>query len=77
MGKTSLESKTIADEEAATGDNTFYSAGLGAKYVLNNGFGIRAILDYYSSNETYTFDDSTDSRTLSGPRVQFGLSYRF
>lgn len=60
------------------GTNTFFSAGVGAKYVLTNGFGVRALLDYYSSSETYDFGNGlTTTRTLSGPRVLFGISYRF
>ena len=53
------------------------SGGVGAKYILSNGFGIRGIVDYYSSNESYVIDEVTDTRILSGPRIQFGLSYRF
>ncbi|MGZ3788519.1 MAG: hypothetical protein ACXVLQ_08360 [Bacteriovorax sp.] len=63
------------------GTDTFFILGVGAKYVLTNGFGMRATLDYYHANESYTVSgttsDTTVTRTLSGPRVQFGLSYRF
>lgn len=80
-GTATLESKTVTngvgDETSVEGSNTFFSAGLGAKYVLSNGFGIRGILDYYSSNESYEYETSTVTRTLAGPRIQFGLSYRF
>lgn len=68
----------VSTETSVSGSNTFFSAGIGAKYVLSNGFGIRGLLDYYSSSETYDFgDDQTIKRTLSGPRVLFGVSYRF
>lgn len=64
--------------DTVDGDSKFFSIGLGAKYTMGNGFGARAIFDYYSSTETFTFSDDTESeRTLSGPRLQFGLSYRF
>ena len=80
-GSTSLKSTVttggVATENSADGTNTFFSGGIGAKYVLNNGFGVRAILDYYHSSESYEFETSTTTRTLAGPRVQFGLSYRF
>lgn len=80
-GTATLESKTVTngvgDETSVEGTNTFFSAGVGAKYVLSNGFGIRGILDYYSSNESYEYETSTVTRTLAGPRIQFGLSYRF
>lgn len=65
-------------ETSVKGTNMFYSLGVGAKYVLTNGFGVRALLDYYSSSETYDFgNDVTTTSTLSGPRVLFGVSYRF
>lgn len=80
-GSATLESKTVTngvgDETSVEGTNTFFSAGLGAKYILSNGFGIRGVLDYYSSNESYEYETSTSTRTLAGPRIQFGLSYRF
>lgn len=71
-----------AVENESEGTNTFFSIGLGAKYILSNGFGVRAILDYYHSSEEFEFDDGAggtyvSTRTLAGPRVQFGLSYRF
>jgi hypothetical protein len=44
-----------SSENLVKGSNTFYSLGVGAKYVLSNGFGLKAILDYYSSNESYDF----------------------
>lgn len=60
------------------GDSMFFSLGIGAKYTLNNGFGARAVLDYYSSKETYSYSDGSETeRSLAGPRLQFGLSYRF
>ncbi|MBC7429027.1 MAG: hypothetical protein H7336_10470 [Bacteriovorax sp.] len=67
----------VSTEDSVKGDTSFLSAGVGAKYVLTNSFGIRAVLDFYKTTETYAFDASTTTRTLSGPRVQFGLSYRF
>ncbi|MFA6238665.1 MAG: hypothetical protein WC635_15125 [Bacteriovorax sp.] len=68
----------VATETPVEGSNTFYSLGMGAKYVLSNGFGVRALFDYYHSSETYDYGNSvTVTKTLSGPRVLFGLSYRF
>lgn len=82
QGKATIQTKTVVGGidtagNAEEGTNTFFSVGVGAKYVLSNGFGIRAILDYYNSNETYQFDSTTKTRTLAGPRINFGLSYRF
>ena len=67
----------VSTQESLKGDTSFFSVGVGTKYVLTNSFGIRAMLDYYKTTETYSFAESTTTRTLSGPRVQFGLSYRF
>ncbi|MBP9679904.1 MAG: hypothetical protein KBD76_00750 [Bacteriovorax sp.] len=65
-------------EVSVKGTNTFFSLGLGAKYFLQNGFGARALLDYYSSSESYDYpSEVTVKRTLAGPRIQLGVSYRF
>jgi len=80
FGKGSESNETQVNDTTTPedGDSTFVSFGMGAKYQLNNGFGARAILDYYSTSETYSYSDGTETeRKLSGPRLQFGLSYRF
>lgn len=85
QGTASLESRVttngVETTEPTDGTNSFFSVGVGAKYVLSNGFGVRGILDYYSSNESYETETDTETvtstRTLAGPRVQFGISYRF
>lgn len=82
MGTISVKEKTVvgstATETPYEGSSNFFSVGLGAKYILSQDFGARAILDYYSSSESFNYDDgSSSSRSLSGPRVQFGVSYRF
>lgn len=76
-GTPTLESKLVSGDSSVEGSNTFFSGGVGIKYVLSNGFGMRGIIDYYSSSESFEYDSTTDTRTLSGPRIQFGLSYRF
>lgn len=81
IGSTSQTSKVIISgasrEETSDGSSTFFSLGIGGKYILPNGFGMRATLDYFVSNETYEFDSETVTKSLAGPRVQLGLSYRF
>ena len=77
IGSANLEANNSEENISVQGTNTFYSLGVGAKYFLNNGFGVRGIIDYYSSNEKFLFDEESESRVLSGPRIQFGLSYRF
>jgi len=60
------------------GASNFITLGLGAKYYTAFGFGARVLLDYYRRSETYEVVDSNDfSRTVSGPRLQVGLSYRW
>lgn len=80
-GSANIESKTLVNGvdtgTPAEGSNSFFSLGIGAKYMLSNGFGVKGLLDYYSSSESYEFDTGSVERTLSGPRVQFGVSYRF
>lgn len=63
------------------GGSLSFQVGLGFKYHLSNGFGMRFSVDYYQ--RTDTFQDSvsilgTDEwkRTQSGPRMTMGLSYR-
>ncbi|MBC7538345.1 MAG: hypothetical protein H7281_05965 [Bacteriovorax sp.] len=76
-GNATISTTTNGVSNSIKGTNTFFSVGVGAKYVLSNGFGVRALFDYYSSNESYTVDAVTSTRKLSGPRVLFGISYRF
>ncbi|MBT7610980.1 MAG: hypothetical protein HN576_14555 [Bacteriovoracaceae bacterium] len=60
------------------GSSNFISFGVGGKFYLKNGFGARAILDYYQRGEIYSIDDGSEyTKTVSGLRVQMGLSYRF
>lgn len=80
-----IGSATLKDQIGDTGTPTetkgtskFISAGVGAKYITSSGFGLRTLLDYYSSGESYSYSNNvTVTRTLAGPRIQVGLSYRF
>lgn len=76
-----VESISSSNAEANTieGSSTFFQIGVGAKYYLNNGIGFRGILDYYVRNESYSFEDSGDeyTKSVSGPRIKLGLSFRF
>jgi hypothetical protein len=82
VGSISIKEKTVvsntATETPLEGTASFLYFGVGAKYYLSNNFGARMTLDYYSSKESYSMDTgSTATRTLSGPRIQVGLAYRF
>ncbi|MCY4524931.1 MAG: hypothetical protein OXB84_09335 [Halobacteriovoraceae bacterium] len=61
------------EENTVAGTSAFYFVGLGIKYYLRNGFGMRVFLDYYSRTETYE-EEGKDSQ---GPRMMVGLSYRW
>ncbi len=72
-----VSGSTTTSEPSIKGTSKFISFGGGVKYVLNNGFGFRGIIDYYSSSESYAYASSTGTRSLAGLRLQAGLSYRF
>ena len=79
------DSIAITDESSSvepqtlSGSSNFMSLGIGGKYYLPNGFGMRAQLDYYRRGESYALEDEEGEYTkvVSGPRIQLGLSYRF
>jgi len=59
---------------------------LGVKYAFSEQLSLRTMLDYYSRSELYeetsqtTTASNTDnsySKVVSGPRLQFGLAYRW
>lgn len=82
IGSTTITETTVlsgvSTEVPVKGTNMFISVGLGAKYIFANGFGFRGLLDYYSSTESYDYgNDVITKRTLAGPRMLFGISYRF
>ena len=65
------------------GSLNFYSLGLGVKYYVFNGFGMRLLVDYYSRTERYTltppdgFESFETTKLVSGPRIHAGISYRW
>lgn len=78
VGTSSLSTTTNNETTTTKGSSTFYALGLGTKYVLSNGFGARAVLEYYHTEETFNFEgDTKRTYNLAGPRILFGLSYRF
>ncbi len=68
-----------ADADSLTGSSNFLFFGTGIKYYLDNGFGMRAQLDYYQRSELYSNSTTEEEYTkmVTGPRVHFGLAYRF
>jgi len=74
----SLTSSSGQADQSIEGSNNFLSLGIGGKYGIKNGWGARALLDYYSSGEAFSLEDGDEiTRSLSGPRIQLGISYRF
>lgn len=76
----SVKTDTVAttSEETLNGSAGFYSLGVGAKYFTKEGFGGRAILDYYNRSESYQYEDGDNyTKTVSGPRFMVGLAYRW
>jgi hypothetical protein len=63
------------------GAGSFFSVGAGAKYLVGSKFGAMAKLDYYKNTSSFDIDENgtitTDELAISGPRVMFGLFYRF
>lgn len=80
-GNVDLEFAYIKDNGVGTtttvsGSNSFYSLGLGLKYVFSNGLGLRSVADYYKSVESFDTAGALE-RSLSGIRFFLGGSYRF
>jgi hypothetical protein len=67
------------NEFSANGSTSGWSAGFGYKYYTMKGFGFRALFDYYYRSERFKEDDSTFvfNKTVAGPRLMLGISYRF
>jgi hypothetical protein len=69
------------DGDEVTGDTSFISLGIGAKYFTRSGFGFRALVDLYRRSEKFTFENATGdtevTRSTSGPRILLGAAYRW
>lgn len=77
--KSQVNDGLIDRDISANGSTNGFSLGFGYKFYTQRGFGARALLDYYQRGEEYKEDDNlqTFSRTVSGPRLLLGGSYRF
>lgn len=64
-------------EQELSGSSNFFAVGVGMKYLMRNGVGLRAVLDYYTTSQEVTIAEEVVTTKLSGPRIQMGLSYRF
>ena len=77
---------TSTAQTSMSGSAQYYNLGLGVKYAFSEQLSLRTMLDYYSRSELYeetsqtTTASNTDnsySKVVSGPRLQFGLAYRW
>lgn len=76
----SVKSETVSGstDDSISGSAGFYSIGVGGKYFTKDGFGGRAVLDYYNRSESYQYEDGENyTKTVSGPRFMVGLAYRW
>jgi hypothetical protein len=68
---------TNSQEVTNSGDATALTLGLGTKFFTRRGWGFKTQLDYYSRTEDYSDDTTAYQKSVSGPRISFGLYYRF
>lgn len=70
---------TSNKEITSTGTLTGYAIGAGLKYYTGNGYGARAIFDYFTRTDNFASNQYGESwqRSISGPRVYLAISYRF
>lgn len=74
-GAENVNGQTIS----ANGGTSGISLGFGYKFYSSRGIGARAMVDYYLRNEKYRSDalDRIYSKSVRGPRLLLGISYRF
>jgi outer membrane protein W len=85
VGKVSISTSnsTTGTSSDITGSDNFFSVGLGSKFYVSNGLGLRAMVDYYHNTESLEYPDTAAggarsvSTNLNGFRFQIGMSYRF
>ena len=69
------------DNPESVGGLTFYSFHAGMKYFTSHGLGGRIVFGYYQRSESYLFEEGSNlsdfTRTVAGPSVQLGLSFRW
>lgn len=67
------------EDRTANASSSGFALGFGYKYYTREGFGARAIIDYYARNEKFKRDEDDNSfdRVTAGPRFMVGISYRW
>ncbi len=78
LGLISTSTEGGSSDSSSDGTYNALSFGGGLKYYTEEGLGLRGQLDFYSRNENSTTDIGNEViNKKSGPRIKFGLSYRF
>lgn len=80
-----LSSDAFNDSDGLEGNSTFFSVGVGMKFLTRWNIGFMGLFDLYGSKTNFEVETTTNSvvetselsYSLLGPRVRFGLSYRF
>ncbi|MFZ9001984.1 MAG: hypothetical protein ACO20H_11820 [Bacteriovoracaceae bacterium] len=75
-----ISSSTEGSDSDSSSDGSYntLSFGGGLKYYTMEGLGLRGQLDFYTRNENSTTDLGNEVvKKKSGPRIKFGMSYRF
>lgn len=70
---------STVNQSALTGTLFGYSIGAGLKFYTGQGYGLRAVIDYFSRTDSFTSNQFGESwqRSSSGPRGYMAVSYRF
>lgn len=73
------DSPSSTNTWSANGGTSGFSLGFGYKFYTQRGFGARILADYYVRQEKYKADANNRvfNRSVTGPRLTLGLSYRF
>ncbi len=79
MGTVQSSRELAGTTNEAKGSSFSTHFGAGFKFYTANGFGARAVLDYYMRNDKLKEDitEASWDRSTSGPRLWVGLGYRF
>ncbi len=83
IGRTNNSSGNVQTEaqRELLGSSQFLRLGVGLKYYLPQGLGMRLLLSYYRRKESYIVGEDEEalnySKILTGPRLQLGIAYRW
>ncbi len=70
-----IDSKAISTD--SNGTTSTIAIGVGGKYYLSSGIGLRLILEYSYSNRYFIVDSIAQNEAISGVKSYIGFSYRF